>query len=56
MIKTKDNDTWKYIRANFPIIHLYKNVYLLRQYKYSKKKIALWQIVIVEKEIEDERL
>lgn len=50
MIKTKDTDTWKYVKSHFPTIHLFKNVYLSRQYTYDTHKIALWGIVIVERE------
>ena len=52
MIRTKDTDTWKYVKSHFPIIHLFRNVYLLRQFTYAKRKISGWQIVIVESEEE----
>jgi len=48
MIRTKNTEVWQYVKENFPTIHLFRNVYLLRQYTYSKRKIAWWRIVIVE--------
>jgi hypothetical protein len=50
MKRTKNTDTWKYIKTHFPTIHLFKNVYLLRQFTYARRIIAGWQIVIVEGE------
>jgi hypothetical protein len=56
MIRIKNNtdtwntDTWKYIKSHFPTIHLFKNVYLLRQFTYARRMIARWEIVIVESE------
>ena len=50
MIRTKDTDTWKYVKSHFPTIHLFRNVYLLRHFTYASHKIAKWQIVIVESE------
>lgn len=50
MIKTKDTDKWKYVKSHFPIIHLFRNIYLLRQFTYQHRKIAKWNIVIVESE------
>lgn len=50
MIRTKDTDVWKFVKSKFPIIHLFRNVYLLRQFTYSRHKIARWQIVVVESE------
>lgn len=50
MIRTKDNDTWKMIKHRVPTIHIYKNIYLVRQYTYKHHRIAKWNIVIVERE------
>ena len=50
MIRTKDTDTWKYVKSHFPTIYLFRNVYLLRQFTYTRCIIARWEIVIVESE------
>jgi hypothetical protein len=50
MHRTKDTDTWKYIKSHFPTIHLFRNIYLLRQFTYARRIIARWEIAIVESE------
>lgn len=46
----KDNNTWKKVKNLVPTIHVYKNIYLVRQYTYEHHKIARWIIVFVERE------
>jgi len=46
---TKDNDAWEMIKLRVPTIHIYKNIYLVRQYTYEHHKIAKWIIFIVER-------
>lgn len=50
IIRTKNDDGWEYIKSHFPIIHIYKNIYLVRQYTYEHHRISKWIIVIVESE------
>ena len=50
IIHTKNNDSWEYIKSHVPIIHIYKNIYLARQYTYEHHRIAKWIIVIVVSE------
>lgn len=49
MIKTKDTEIWGYVKSHFPTLHLFKNVYLVRNHTYNWK-ISRWALVIVESE------